>query len=676
MKNNITGKSILIIILITLSVVFYKNTINEFPSHIHAWSQSDRYALAIGFEHNNLDFLHPETYNLNLQFPAKDTLDNPRGITAVDFPVHDYFAGIIMKISGSTQPWIFKLYSLILGCIGLFYLYKLSLLIGNSIEKSLFIVIFAFTAPVYTYYLCGFMPGTSSLACLFIGFYFYYRNILLKNYKDLITAIVLITISCMGRSSFLIFLFAIMGYELFAAIKTKSFQLKRWLVFLVSCILFLMYYFYNMYLRNKYGSVFLGSLMPAESITDIINIIKQINLKWKLHYFTKPHYYIVILIALTVIINKIFFKKKTDTSLSFFYVILTVMFAGSALFFIAMAKQFIQHDYYFIDTFFFPIIITVMVLLRLMPDFEGLKRKLFILILIFAAAIFVKQSYATQKERRQTGDWDRTNITIQNFKNSKRLLDSLNIPKTAKILVIDAYSPNIPFILMDRKGYAVLTTSAKNIKEALGWKYDYIVIQNCFMISDVIAGYPEITKCLQRIGGDKGLSVFEYAIQDKSVNAYELMGMKPGDILLKDNNDFEIKKANWVTNGIIDSINYFSEHKSVYLNENTEFGPTYSYEIEDNSLINAKYLFVEAYFRIADAFEEINIVFTVDEDNKNIIYKSINLKDYLLPDNTFRQIKSEFAIPASIQKGQTIKIYIWNNKRHKLWIDDIKFEIF
>jgi len=317
-----SGKSLLIIILLALSLLFYKSTINEFPTYIHAWAQGDRYALALGFERNNLDFFHPETYNLNPQFPAKTTLNNPQGITAVDFPIHDYIVGAIMKLTANTEPWIFRLYSLIYGLIGLVFLYKLSRLIGNSAEKSIFIVVFTFTSPVFTYYLDGFLPSTTSFASVVIGFYFYYRNILHHKQKDLIIGLLFITLACLSRSSFLIFLVAIICYEILISIKNKNIKKNRCFVFCISFMAFVLYYAYNAYLRNKYGSVFLANIMPSTNFVEFKNIVKEIYKNWGFQYFTCFHYFAIGVMASFVIIYRIFSNRNTTTPMLFFYLLI------------------------------------------------------------------------------------------------------------------------------------------------------------------------------------------------------------------------------------------------------------------------------------------------------------------------------------------------------------------
>ncbi|MFH1321045.1 MAG: hypothetical protein ABII90_10385 [Bacteroidota bacterium] len=100
---------LLFAILGILSISFYKDTINLFPSYIHAWTQSDRYALALGFIDNGFDFFHPCSYNLK----------TVNGITSVDFPIHEYIIAVIMKITGSTAPLIFRIYILLYGLTGL-----------------------------------------------------------------------------------------------------------------------------------------------------------------------------------------------------------------------------------------------------------------------------------------------------------------------------------------------------------------------------------------------------------------------------------------------------------------------------------------------------------------------------------------------------------------------------
>jgi hypothetical protein len=51
-------------------------------------------------------------------------------------------------------------------------------------------------------------------------------------------------------------------------------------------------------------------------------------------------------------------------------------------------------------------------------------------------------------------------------------------PKSAKVLVLNTPAPNLPFILLNRKGYALMGWRAEDIQLAMEWDADVVVIQN------------------------------------------------------------------------------------------------------------------------------------------------------------------------------------------------------
>ena len=82
-----------------------------------------------GFNRNAFDFLSPETFVMNHQFPGSLRFENKTTITAVDFPIHDYITALLMNLFGSTSPWCFRLYIFLYSLAGLFFLYKTCLLL-------------------------------------------------------------------------------------------------------------------------------------------------------------------------------------------------------------------------------------------------------------------------------------------------------------------------------------------------------------------------------------------------------------------------------------------------------------------------------------------------------------------------------------------------------------------
>ena len=131
-------------VLLLIVLAFNHQYLSNFPEHIHAWAQADRYALALGYMENGHNLLHPQTFVLNKQFPDnwQSPYDSPE--TATDLPIPEYLIALIMRLSGSTAPLIFRLFILCCALTGGIYLFKLSKeLIGNSL-MGLFVVFIRF----------------------------------------------------------------------------------------------------------------------------------------------------------------------------------------------------------------------------------------------------------------------------------------------------------------------------------------------------------------------------------------------------------------------------------------------------------------------------------------------------------------------------------------------------
>ena len=77
------------------------------PSHIHLWTQSDRYAIALGYLENCFNFLKPQMYNLA----------TTNGITGVDLPLNEYIVALQMRLFNSNNPALFRFYNFFIALI-------------------------------------------------------------------------------------------------------------------------------------------------------------------------------------------------------------------------------------------------------------------------------------------------------------------------------------------------------------------------------------------------------------------------------------------------------------------------------------------------------------------------------------------------------------------------------
>lgn len=682
MQSTIGSKHLFIVIFIltVLSIFYYKDVVTGFPSHIHAWAQSDRYALALGFLKNGFDFFQPQTYNLNPQFPSTQILAEPKGITSVDFPIHEYIIALLMKCFHTNSPGVFRIYILLYSCFGLYFLWKLARLITGSSVAGYFMLLFVFTMPVYTYYQAGFIPSVPSFANCLMGLYFYFRYLKERQFKSIILSISFLTLAALCRTPFVIILCSIFLVQIIDSKKNKFPGRKEMIVFAISFLSIGMYYFYNSWLRDKYGSVFLNSLRPVEGFGHLKLVLEGMKEKWLFHYLSLAHYiiYFSALIITLIVSFKGHSSSTQDFPVRLFRWFLFVSGCGILVYFLVMANQFVDHDYYFIDSFLIFFTMSLLFFIGRIKDilirYAHLSLTLFIAFSIYA--IFL--SSGVQALRRQTFDWDRTEITRMNFTGSDRFLDSLNVSGTAKILVIDAYSPNAPFILMDRQGYAVMTTSKERIIESLTWNFDYVVIQDCFLLSEVIRNYPDIIHLLNKVGGNNKISLYKKSGWNNNVSLSEFLGLDKATPLYKQELTFDsmIDKENWSNADQIDNQIYFSPPFSGILKSSDEFGPTLT--IGASQVPNGKMnqVYAEARCFNKSEYHDLFISITMEANGKQYYFSSNNVANDISHQNGWKLVQIQFFPPAFLTPNDKMKIYFHNAGHNSLHIDDFKIILF
>lgn len=647
-KQNI----IAVIIIVILGLIFHFSYINKQPTNIHAWAQVDRYALAKGFINNNYNLFKPETFVYNHQFPNNWTKPELTTITSVDFPIHDYNVAILMKILNNSSPWVFRLYILLYSFIGLYYLFKLSRLVTNSYYKSIIILLFAATSPVFVYYQSGFLPTIPSLSNAFIGIYFYIKYSRFKINKHFNIAILFLTISALSRTTFVIPLIAVLLVEGLYIVNKRTRIKAKIVPITISITIIISYYFHNQYLRTNFGSIFLNNLLPADNINQFNSIIITIKNIWLFQYLSVYHYIILTIILLIVIYITI--KNKSKYSLNRFKLIIIAISLGDSIFFIMMIRQFVSHDYYYIDTFFLPIIFIFTLLLTKIPSVNNKYKYIYWGLIIISIMALVFNTIKSQKERYAEKAENKTTITLQNFKNSDIFLDSLKIPLNAKILVIDVFAPNLPFLLMNRKGYALMSSNKDNIKTALKWDFDYLIIPNKYFTSDKYYKYPQILSEISKIADNGLITIFKLS--------------KKTCLTLSDLLKFNTKKPIYIKefigekHGILTSKNDYS----------LIFRTTKLPEInaKNNSIIFTSQFYTKT--KINDCF----IVVDIKVNNKSFYYKYYELKYFISAKNKWQKVEMIFNFPEIKENNYEFSFYLWNKGNNNILIKNSNFKIY
>ncbi|MBO4402379.1 MAG: glycosyltransferase family 39 protein, partial [Bacteroidales bacterium] len=471
-------------VVLLAAVIIQYRYMNEFPAFIHAWAQDDRYALAVGFLNNGFDFFHPETMIYNKQFPGWWAEASPTTVTAVDFPIHEYVVALLMKLLGTDSPWVFRGWSLLCSLVGLLFLYRLSFLLTRSFFKSLLVVMVTMTAPVYAYYFNGFIPSVPAfaLAVAAVWAYVVYYRSGKGDYFSL--GVALFTLAMLIRTTFAIPLIAVCAFELLRVLCGESGWKNKIPVLLIAAVCYGGWFAWNSHLRAACGSLFLNELMPPRSGAEVRELLADTWRNWGFQYFQIWHYLLFLLVVVAAVAAALRKKRvaavlrrrnaavlpKSSSSDDCcgrevmdsgkkavpLWLLPAIMLFGDFLFAVAMMRQFPQHDYYFLDSFFLPIVLTFAGLLSILPNPEKQWNRITALIVVLALTGFMTFE-ACQKQQTRRKEGVEALTTAIRYKNANQMLEKSGYgSKDLRFLTLFSYPQNTPYVMMDREGYAVM----------------------------------------------------------------------------------------------------------------------------------------------------------------------------------------------------------------------------
>lgn len=530
MNRRISGRTAVgMLFLLLLGLAAAVPTMNQFPSFIHAWSQTDWFSLAFGFQNNGFDLLHPESLLYNKQFPSYWWADDGSTVTAVDFPIHPYIASVLMHVLGTSEPWVFRVCTFAVSMVGIAFLFLLCQQVVENQSKSLFVASLAITSPLYVYYFNGFLPSTVSLSFVWIGLWAYFKYHSNGKIKYWYWAIAMLTLATLIRTSQAVPLVAVCCFEVFKMIFVhKKFTVGfRHIVPLVLSFLFIgAYMLWNSHLRATSGSLWMNSLCPVRSWDEASAVLDNMRFWWRYRYFSRIQQFCMVLVVLAAVLlavaHRLGWKSRLAAKVSRLPLLgqltwmpqrrdalgwfVAIYAFGSLLFFVAMLVQFKDHDYYFLDCFFTPIIIVIALCVRCLPCFAKARMQLLAVVAIVLLGGLMFRAHRDVNGFYQSPD-DRAYRCAINFENSAQWLDSMGVLTDAKLLTLGAYPQNTPFIKMGRRGYACMWLEPQFVEKMLQMKFDYVVIENDILQQSL----PEVDGALQQlklIGRNGRLSLY------------------------------------------------------------------------------------------------------------------------------------------------------------------------
>ena len=492
-------------VIVAVSLIINFPYLREHPVYIHSWTQSDNYSLSIGFTHNGGDLFHPQTLIYNKQ--QKD-FDGPVSlVTACDLPLHHWLVSILMRITGSHRPWVFRITSLAVSIAGIMALYLLTYVLTSSRAKGLLVATFTTTAPSYAYYSAAFLPTLPALSLAMGGLLLYVLHLRDAKTWTLPASILLLTLAMMTRTSFAVLWIAVACFQFLRIIKQEDTLKSSWIPFTAGVALFAAWWLWSLHLRHQYGSLFLGSILPVKNMEEARIMMQNVHDRWRFHYFQQMQHWLYVAVFVAAITTMIIGKGKRQATgrLSLWWFIAIWLF-GELLFGAAMSRQYIDHDYYFLDSFFLPIVFAMVAMLAILPNPEKRWQKVSLLFLVLIITGFMTNGACRmQKVRRLEGV--ETMATAQRYEKANRMLDEAGLgSRDLKFLTLFSYPQNLPFTLMDREGYSVMKPKPEVVAHALTFDFDYILVEDEVYRREFDEA-PYVLSRLQRLYGNGELSV-------------------------------------------------------------------------------------------------------------------------------------------------------------------------
>ncbi len=420
-------------------------TFTKGPVNVHLWSQSDWYAVSLGYVNNSLKPWKPSTLVINK--PIKPMSNEPENFfTSADFALVPWLSAVVMKISDCVSPLIFRLISLLLlviGMLALFWTFRIS---GMTLSTSIILLsLFAFM-PVLALFSNGFLPTTHAIALLCIAVFFFVKYLGSSRTKWVFIAAVFFLLAALVRPPFV--------FGLLAVTIALWFRHKKldWVIFGygVTVLLFIAWYGYKIWMARHLGTLFLVFPPDGYSFADSVHNLLfgfVINIK---NVVPVPAMLLIGLWVGDMHFRKIRLRKGRDTSLLFTIFFLIVGF--ELIYLIVMAGQFLNHNYYWLDVLVPPMIFGALGLGSYNINYH--KQLTVVLSIVFTGAMFnlaVNYSLATNSPEFLPG----VDSAAQGYYESSAAWVAETVPSGEQLLVYGAFAPNVPFIALNRSGYCI-----------------------------------------------------------------------------------------------------------------------------------------------------------------------------------------------------------------------------
>lgn len=440
--DSISMKNIAFFAIAVVALFFiydYHEILPKRPQSVHQWRQCDGASIALSYANNGLNPFRPANHNQL----SKD------GKVVAEFPIVYYIDGVLIRIFGHSDE-VIRGVNILLFFFGLFYLFRISLLITRNTLLALFPVVLAFSLPVLTFYAASSLPNIPAFSFMIAGLYYcivFYRD---RKIPVLVSAVIFCSIAGMIKSTTLLPFMAFLGAVLYGGLKKNQLhiQWKHWLILGLPILMTLGWILVARQYNAAYDAeeIFLMTIKPIWNLDrEFIDKTSERIMKiWMLDYTYIP----MLLFLAACGLGFLVLPQKQTGALKAGMILLL---AGSIAYLYLFFEQFYHHDYYVIELYFLVLASALALLYLLKDDRLPVKGRQGIYILVAVITVLNIRYTDREMHARYTIDNQYNNYNDVFFDVTPKLRDA-GIQRDDKVLVVNDRSPNISLYLMNQIG--------------------------------------------------------------------------------------------------------------------------------------------------------------------------------------------------------------------------------
>ena len=160
-----------------------------------------------------------------------------------------------------------------------------------------------------------------------------------------------------------------------------------------------------------------------------------------------------------------------------------------------------------------------------------------------------------------------------------------------------------------------------------------------------------------------------------NLSIFELNKIDQQKPIFSSENDFETAKPNWT-----DSANKSKEqaYSGSFSEKIDEFSVSCTIALDSLLSDSTSQLVISSKLKIfAVNSSECNLVISIDSDGNQYFWKGYDLSKYVKSKTSWWTASlNEIVGRSEIKKNSMLRIYVWNNKKNEIYIDDFKVEVF